>query len=345
MGEAGNIHPFRRVRRLLRRIKNPRLRYAVLFFAMFALQLAAGKAVETVLSPGSLHGAKAAQAVWLAKLKEFTPLELGRGYMADFGPAMRGDILYRAAAPAATGPFPEEVTAALQADAERRARCVAAREAATEHAPCALMVPAGLSSSQCMVESDRPACAEYLQCLEEAGPVMSAKPLECAGLGASPFGGVLLGAGLGDATPLSSPDLLPENPRNVIPGILAPLAALARTVTRVFSGGFAAIVPIMQLGLGFLGATLFLKNRSRAGVDSDDFFALVIMGPILVIAIGSLAALALQWVMIGGLEFFGWVTGLAGMAAAATGFAGACWYCFTKLAEKGVEGALTGKLL
>lgn len=341
MSERKEPHPFKTVRRLLRRIPDPRLRMAAIFAVFFLINLVAGRVVETVFDKESLAGAYRAQEAWIAKLKTFTPLELAKGYLADFGPAMRGEIIYKPLPPPAKGPSAAEMTAALKEDADRRLACLAARASAAKR-PCADLLPAGETASACTAASSA-GCQPFLQCQSEDRTTMFASPPECAGIGLSPLTTPTLGAGIpvGEA-----PDLISAHNDEpvVVPGIFAPVVALVRTVTRLLSGGAAAIVPIMQLGLGVLAAIVFMRDRRTRPVDGDGM-AMALVSPVVVIALASAGALALKWLMIGALALFAGVTHFAASAAGATGFVGACWYCFAKLAEKGVEGAMTGKVV
>lgn len=340
--EARTPHPFRTVRRLLRRIPNPRLRMLVIFLVFFGINLVAGRVVETLFDKERLTTAYAAQEAWITKLRAFTPLEIGKGYLADFGPAMRGEIFYRSPPPLAAVPVPEAVTRALQEDADWRLACIAARAGMPDRS-CTQLLPAGESASTCTASPSTPGCSAFLSCQADERAMLFFSPPECSGIGSSSLLTPSLGTGLPVAGAPSLAAGAPEK-RAVVPGILAPVAALVRTATRLFSGGAAAIVPIMQLGFGILGAVVVMRDRRKQPVDGDSF-AMLLMSPVVVILIASLGALALKWLMIGALASLSWVTHFAAGAAGATGFLGACWYCFSKLAEKGVEGALTGKMI
>ncbi|MBY0423426.1 MAG: hypothetical protein K2Q06_14055 [Parvularculaceae bacterium] len=340
MSERKEPHPFKAVRRLLRRIPDPRLRMSAIFAVFFAINLVAGRVVETIFDKESLEGAYRAQSTWIAKLKTFTPLELGKGYLDDFGPAMRGDILYKPPA-AAAGPSAAAVTAALQEDADRRLDCMRARVKSLDHG-CMRLLPAGETASTCTVAPSTAGCETYLACAREERREFFMTPPECAGLELSPLLTPALGSGVPVADAPSSSAATEKGV--VVPGMLAPIAAFVRTMTRLFSGGAAAIVPFMQLGLGVLGAFVVMRDR-KPGRNDGDGFAMFLMSPVVVILIASLGALALKWLMIGALAAFAGVTQFAATAAGATGFVGACWYCFAKLAEKGVEGAMTGKIV
>lgn len=341
-GEPKAPHPFKTVRRLLRRIPNPRLRMLVIFCVFFGINLVAGRIVESLFDRERLETAYAAQEAWIARLKAFTPLEIGKGYLADLGPATRGEIIYKPPA-VPKGPDVAAVNAALKEDADRQMACLAARARLSNTRSCAALLPAGQTASTCTASISTPGCDAYLECELTNTTALVSTPAECVGVSRFPLSTPSLGAPLGGAYARLD-DVEAGRSKAVVPGFLAPVAALVRTTTRLFSGGWTALVPMMQLGFGVLGAFVVMRDRRPQKPDGDGF-AMFLMSPIVVILIASFGALALKWLMIGALAGLSWVTHFAAAAAGATGFVGACWYCFSKLAEKGVEGALTGKVL
>jgi hypothetical protein len=126
-------------------------------------------------------------------------------------------------------------------------------------------------------------------------------------------------------------------------GIASPVYALVITATRFFAdGGISALV---QLALGALAVAVFNFRRTKGeGIFFDHLATNIILGPVAIVACASIIGLVLQGVMLGALYALSWVTGLAAAAAGATGVVGFCWYCVTKLGEKGVEHVATPKM-
>jgi hypothetical protein len=127
--------------------------------------------------------------------------------------------------------------------------------------------------------------------------------------------------------------------------VFLPLAAIARTATRVASNGvFASILAVFQLAAGLLCVLVIVKARKETH-DVGHFGATYYLAllPIAAVVVGSGLAWVTQALMLVALQVFQWATGLAAAAAGASGLAGFCWYCVAKLSEKSVEGVVTGK--
>jgi hypothetical protein len=126
-------------------------------------------------------------------------------------------------------------------------------------------------------------------------------------------------------------------------GIASPVYALVITAAHFFAGG--GISALIQLALGALAVAVFNLRRTKGeGVFFDNLATNIVLGPVAIVACASIIGLVLQGVMLGALYALSWITGLAAAAAGATGVVGFCWYCVTKLGEKGVEHVATPKL-
>lgn len=126
-------------------------------------------------------------------------------------------------------------------------------------------------------------------------------------------------------------------------GILSPLVALGYTAGRLFEAG--GITAMIQLGLGLLLVAVFnFISSDGKSIFFDELYANVFLFPVGAIVIGSLIGMVLWGVMMAALYLLSWITSLAAMAAAATGIAGFCYTCITKLAEQGMEHVATPKL-
>jgi hypothetical protein len=129
----------------------------------------------------------------------------------------------------------------------------------------------------------------------------------------------------------------------------SPLVGLYVLISDLFNQG--AFFTLLQVGLGAL-AIGALNMASSGGKriffgelhEDGRFLQNLLFWPLAVVAAASVLAFVLQLVMLSALYLFSWVTGLAALAAGATGAGSFCWYCVTKLGEKGVEHVITTKL-
>ena len=125
--------------------------------------------------------------------------------------------------------------------------------------------------------------------------------------------------------------------------LFAPLIAFAITIWRFFyEGGVTALI---QIGAGALAVATFnfVRSKGETILFNADMFNLILV-PITVMLSASVLGFVLEGVMIGALYALSRVTGLAAMAAGATGVVGFCWLCVTKLGEKGAEHVMTPKI-
>jgi len=126
-------------------------------------------------------------------------------------------------------------------------------------------------------------------------------------------------------------------------GLFSPVVAFGFTLARFFySGGITAIVQIV-IGMLAVAVINFVVSDGEH-VSFDDLTLNAFFGPLATIAAASLIGMALWAVMMGSLYALSWVTGLAAAAAGATGIAGFCYLCITKLGEKGAEHVMTPKI-
>lgn len=129
----------------------------------------------------------------------------------------------------------------------------------------------------------------------------------------------------------------------------SPLVGLYVLISDLFNQG--AFFTLLQVGLGVLAVSALNMASSNGkriflGEPHDDgrFIQNLLFWPLAVVAAASVLAFVLQLLMLGALYLFSWVTGLAALAAGATGAGSFCWYCVTKLGEKSVEHVITSKL-
>lgn len=348
MSEEKPPHPFHRIHHLLHRIKDKRLRRLANFALLFCVSLAAGHVVELVTKGEHLETAKRAQEAWIHDVEAMTPLTLAKGYLDDIGPAMHGAIAYvrpqKIAAPAL------DITAQRIAAAKIMACNLARARSGSSFSDCALRRPVGVSASACAASPETAGCAAYNSCLSDAMAHFGDVPAECAGLpanGGLGFSFTPPSAASGDtrdfinnALKTAQNETLPHS-RAVVPVYFAPIAALIRTVTRLFAEG--GVATLAQLAAGALAFAAFVRDSKTGVIGFGGFLPNLMGAPPAVIAIASLLALGLKWLMLGALFSLHGVTSLAAAAAGAAGLGGFCWLCFSKLAEKGVEAAMTGE--
>ncbi len=130
---------------------------------------------------------------------------------------------------------------------------------------------------------------------------------------------------------------------------LKPIAALWSSGESFFEA--SGLAGLLQIGMGVLAFVVTNLSLSKGKAmwmgkpgENSRFGTNVVLAPFAVVAASSVLALVLQAVMYGALTVFHWVTGLAAMAAGASGVVGFCWYCLSKLSERGAEHALTPKV-
>ena len=315
------VKPFKT---LLMRIPDRRVRRWVTIGVLFAVSLLIGRLLETVLDKKTLAGLYSVERGWISGVQALTPFGLVSGYVGDVQAAMRGEWTY---SPSRTPAMSAEIRNAATA---QQAACTSARVSRSMHPNCATRFLAGGSAAACVVDETKPGCADYIACIN-ANPsdsLMSTPP-ECIGVDIS--------NGFGATSPA------PERSSAAPHPLLIPLAALVHGATRLAGGGAGAItLAILQIGFG-LAAFLFLSSSLSKTKEAGfgNAIANITLGPLAVITLGSLLALVLQGLMLGALYAFSWVTGFAAAAAGATGLAGGCWYCFTKIAEKGIESRVS----
>jgi hypothetical protein len=234
-------------------------------------------------------------------------------------------------------PPPEVSTEAFAERMAQRAACSEARLSLAARPACgAELMIAGGSAAACAVNESRLGCAEYHACLDRSGSsALLSTPLECIGVDLS--------------SPILSTGFTPEalmtpqaNASAPFP-LFVPLVALWHGATRLASGGAGALVMAgLQIAFGLAAFLLVTSGMSKANEPGfGSALANITLGPLAVIALGSVLALVLQLIMLAALYGLSWVTGFAAWAAGATGIAGGCWWCFTKVAEKGVEHSVS----
>jgi hypothetical protein len=324
VGGGRSVKP---LKTLLMRIPDRRVRRWVTIGAFFAVSLLTGRVLEIVLDDDTLAGLHRAQEGWISGVEGLTPFGLVSGYVEDVQAAMNGEWAY---SPPRTPTVSAEIRNAVMA---QQAACTTARLSQPQRPNCAAQLQG--SAATCIVDETKPGCAAYIACIN-ANPSdgLLSTPPECIGVDMS---SPLLSTGL------SAASLTPERNGAALHPVLIPLAALAHGASRLAAGGAGAIaLAVFQIGFG-LAAFLFLSSSLSKTKEAGfgNAIANITLGPLAVITLGSLLALALQGVMLGALYAFHWVTGFAAAAAGATGFAGGCWYCFTKVAEKGIESRVS----
>jgi len=317
---------------LFSQIENRPLRRLLSIVSLFLLSLAIGHVCEAVLSKKALQDAYRAQAVWLDKLRAMVPLALVKGYAADFGPAGAGQSIYKPPPPPPPPLSPQE-QAEINQWAATKAACDLAR-----FRPSATCRPPG-SASACIVDPDREGCREYAACQAQAAGQLAISSPECAAVSSS---GMLRDA-VADLQTLPDPVMLAK-PEPRVHALLLPLAALSRTLTRLFAGGpWGFALTILQLAMGLMALLLLGRRLKISGDDLHPMLAFLVVLPIGSVAMGSVLALGLKWLMLAAGYLFHEATGLAAMAAGAGGAAGFCWLCFRKLMEQRAEALIAGK--
>ncbi|MFZ5616186.1 MAG: hypothetical protein ACOZAA_02530 [Pseudomonadota bacterium] len=340
--------PYHYLRGRLQRISDPRLRAVASFALLFAISLAIGRTFEIVLSDENVKAAEKVQAGWVASLQSFAPLALIRGYADDVGAVMRGDMIYEPPPPPPP-PLTAEQIAEIDAVSARLSAC----NLALMRPRCPIATPGGLPRSHCLVNPEDPGCAELNACSDFASESLFNTPPECEGVDDArrPFSWTerMLQTSAANAAlnEKGAPTLTPfpgEYQGKRIPVHLAPLFAVARSITRIIGeNGVAPFIAFGQLALGvlsFCAITSAVSNGARIGFDG--FWPNLLLAPACIVALASVSALLMQWLMIGALSAFSWATSLAAACCGTTSLGAACWYCLKKLGETGVQHALTG---
>lgn len=338
-------------------------RKVAIFLGLFALSLLIGHICELLFKRSSLERAYHAQSQWIGKLRQMTPLTLAKNYWADFGPAQQGEWIYQAPLPhlQASSLLSDPVAAAeINEAASKDLACQFAIRASIlpPLADCSTLVQAPHRASLCRSDLDPTTrelfnCDAFLACTHYFEQERLASSPECvavrlrqpnvSGLNALTGGD----AGMSLAERYGYPDQAAaetEHKKIHLHPIFVPFAAFVRTCTRIFSGGLWNIIWAgAQIGMGFLAWLLLsgmLDKKPDKMVALGGPLGALIIPPIATILFGSLIAFGLQWLMLGSLYLFHAITGFAAAAAGATGIGGFCWYCFTKLSEKGIEGVV-----
>lgn len=340
--------PYRFLRGSLQRIPDPRQRAIAGFALLFAISLGVGRTFEIVLSDENVKAAVKIQENWIASLKSFAPLSLVRGYANDIAAVMRGEMIY-APPPPPPAPLTADELAEIDAEAAKMSAC----SLAMMRSPCPAATASGLSRSHCLLNPGDPGCAELNTCPESASDSLFRTPPECEGVDASrrPYSWtehMLQTAGAyaepnDEAAPRLSP-LPGEYQAKRIPVYFAPVFAVARSLTRIIGeNGVAPFIAFGQLALGVLSFCAITSAASGgARVGFDGFWPNLLLAPACIVAMASVSALLIQWLMIGALSAFSWATSLAAACCGTTSVGAACWYCLKKLGETGVQHALTG---
>jgi len=312
--------------RMVNRIPHPGARRAVMLVFVLGVSLGLGFTVENTTSPATLTSLHKAQDDTIAIVGAMTPLGLAQGYVGDIDAALKGKWFYE--------PPPEAVTPspAIVELQQRIQACDAARLERTLQPSCAEQFRgSGLSASSCMVRKDDPDCAAYLECLDKT-PILPLTPPECEGLPRFPILSL-------DPSPQGAST---QESSQSTHALLVPLAAITHGVTRITHEGLGAILLAgFQLLVGFAAFVAISRALNSGRIGFGDGWMNYVLGPVSVIALGSLVALVLQGVMLGALGALSWITGFAASAAGATGVVGGLWWAGLKLAEKGIEDALT----
>jgi hypothetical protein len=311
---------------MVNRIPHAGARRAVMMAFVLAVSLALGFTLEKTTSPATLTSLHKAQDDWIATIGAMTPLGLAQGYLGDIDAALKGKWIYEPP-PGPIVPSPAIVELQQRIDA-----CNTARMARTLQPTCAEQLrDTGLTASSCMVRHDDPACVAYLACLDQT-PIIPLTPPECEGVPRFPILSL---------TPSAEGASAPDSSQSTHV-LLIPLASIVHGVTRITHDGLSAILLAgFQLLVGFAAFVALSRALNSGRIGFGDGWMNYTLGPISVIGLGSLVALVLQGVMLGSLIALSWVTGLAAGAAGATGIIGGLWWAGTKLAEKGIEDALT----
>ena len=312
------------IMRMVDRIPHRGARRAVTVALMFAISLALGFIIENTTNAATLSSLRDAQTGWIRTVETMTPMGLVDSYLGDVDAAMRGEWVYQR-------PASEITPAEKRASVARAARC----NNLSQPPSCVEEQIAAGSSGKCIGNESDPSCAALFACIERKLATPPPPP-ECQ----PDFNDAI--AKLTPITPSA-----PTQDSNILPAqvrlLLVPLASIVHGVTRILDSGFGVIaLAAIQLALGF-GAFMAITRAFSASRKTGfgDGWMNYILGPISVIALGSVIAQLFVWLMLGALYAFSWITGLAAAAAGATGIVGGLWWASTKLAEKTIDEALT----
>ncbi|MGE0846991.1 MAG: hypothetical protein AB7L41_12050 [Flavobacteriaceae bacterium] len=126
--------------------------------------------------------------------------------------------------------------------------------------------------------------------------------------------------------------------------MMSPALALARAWNRLtYPGGWSYVWAALQLGAGLAGYFLiraYNARGSREPVLPRDFWGWGVGMPIATVAIASLVALVVKYLMLAGLLAFGWFTCFAAAAAGGVGFAAICWFFGVELLKQLAQNAV-----
>lgn len=269
---------------------------------IFAVSLTIGRLCEVAFSQTTLTRAVAAQDRWMRSVQRLSPFGLARDYVDDFDHARRGEIVVHRVDTAALATLDRAEKAASEAHALCRL-ALSARDSSAIARRCAGL---GVTDAMSLAIQERDARREFQN---QRAPLTSAES--------------------------------PGSNRS-IPVFLVPILALVRMATRLFTSGTgSAVVTVLQLAMGWLGLLVVRRLFAPArAADSTPSMANLLLLPIGVVVMSSAVAWVLHALMLGALNTLQWVTAFAAAAAGASGVVGFCWYCATKLSERGLEAAL-----
>ena len=309
--------------RMVDRIPHRGARRAAMVALLFAISLALGFTIENTTSPATLTSLREAQTGWIRTVETMTPMSLIDSYLSDLDAAMRGQWLYER-------PAAEITPAEKRAAVAHAARC----NNLPQPPSCLEEQIAAESSSKCIGNESDPACAALFACLDRKLATPPPPP-ECAPNFADAIDRLAPKTPAEPSSDISMPAQLSL--------LLVPLASIVHGVTRTLDGGIGILaMTTIQLLLGFVTFAVITRAfRVSREIGFGDGWTNYILGPISVIALGSIIAQLFVWLMLGALYAFSWITGLAAAAAGATGIIGGLWWAGTKFAEKSIEDAIT----
>lgn len=142
----------------------------------------------------------------------------------------------------------------------------------------------------------------------------------------------------------------PNSEKELYQLILMPFLALVRSILQLTDGGGWSYLWVgLQLAMGVPGFMLVFNNLEGSPTEPRYFpehiIGKIIIIPIGVVAVSSVLALGLKYVMLGALAGLGWFTNLSGLCCAAASVTGFCWWCSVKFAEYRLSGTIQSKLI
>ncbi len=335
-------------------------RKAFYFLLAFVISLGIGRAFQYLTAPTTLQAAYDLQQGWFNSASTMAPLSLASNYFDDVLVFASKGTLAGVAVPNIQ-PAAKEISRQKSMPAGQKQCRLIPFSRNQESQTISDPVPvngAKESNSACRALSLlKKACLPgivsdpYDECVAEQEQIRARFEQECAGWTAENELRIqdLLGAQQMEAARREAEQQQPRYTPGGVGRVLgAPIFALFHTWTRLtVSGGISYFWAVLQLGTGLIGFLALygpvFGDRRRQIYMPEGVWGWVVGVPIGTIAVASVTAMILKYVMLFGLYLFCQVTSLAALCCASMGTLGICWWWFSEIAKFSAGAALTPK--